>query len=176
MSRRALDAVRRTVLGSPDDEPAVFVHGAEGRASPGDGATADLAPDARVALGAGTRTRCEATLPLRLLLVTLAVPGRMAGRPVRTGRGDRERSAPVQRRPNGQPGRGGGGGARGIAVGVGPLRAGGHRPSGRTAGGAGCYDACPGHTVMAYHATRRSSSVLAPSRACCDMPWTTAAK
>ncbi|MFF8591841.1 hypothetical protein ACF061_10385 [Streptomyces sp. NPDC015220] len=72
-----IDAGRRTRLGSPDAELAVFVHAGEGRAT-ADGATADLSPDTCVTLGAGTSTGVEAITPLRLLVVTLALPGRLA--------------------------------------------------------------------------------------------------
>ncbi|MET8975804.1 cupin domain-containing protein [Streptomyces sp. NPDC004539] len=65
----------RTELGSPDAELAVFVHSGAGRATAG-GATADLSPDTCVTLGAGSSTVFEAATPLRLLVVTLALPGR----------------------------------------------------------------------------------------------------
>ncbi|MFJ3493651.1 cupin domain-containing protein [Streptomyces sp. NPDC086091] len=69
-----LDAGARTDLGTADAELAVFVHGGAGRATAADGTAADLAADTCVTLGAGTRTRFEAVAPLRLLVVTLALP------------------------------------------------------------------------------------------------------
>ncbi|MFF4588176.1 cupin domain-containing protein [Streptomyces sp. NPDC001388] len=72
-----LDAGRRTLLGSPDAELAVFVHSGEGRAT-ADDTTTDLSPDTCVTLGAGTATRIEAVTPMRLLIVTLALPAHAA--------------------------------------------------------------------------------------------------
>ncbi|MEU3947639.1 cupin domain-containing protein [Streptomyces sp. NPDC029526] len=70
-----LDAGQRTVLGSPDAELAVFVHSGEGRAASGADA-AELVADTCLTLGAATSTTVEAAAPLRLLIVTLAVPER----------------------------------------------------------------------------------------------------
>ncbi|MGW7425176.1 cupin domain-containing protein [Streptomyces sp. NPDC054813] len=72
-----LDPGRRTELGASDAELAVFVHSGEGRAT-ADGTTAGLSPDTCVTLGAGTSTEFEAVTPLRLLIVTLALPGHRA--------------------------------------------------------------------------------------------------
>ncbi|MCH0566239.1 MULTISPECIES: cupin domain-containing protein [unclassified Streptomyces] len=68
-----LDAGQRTRLGAPDAELAVFVHEGTGRAT-ADGGTAPLAPDTCLTLGAATSTGIEAVTPLRLLIVTLALP------------------------------------------------------------------------------------------------------
>lgn len=70
-----LDAGQHCVLAVPDAELAVFVHGGEGRATAEDGTVVELAADTCVTLAAGTRTRVDAESPLRLLVVTLAVPG-----------------------------------------------------------------------------------------------------
>ncbi|MEU2338622.1 cupin domain-containing protein [Streptomyces sp. NPDC013172] len=72
-----LDAGEQTPLGSPDAELAVFVHDGTGRAT-ADGTTAELAPDTCVTLAAGSSTAFEAVTPLRLLVVTLALPGHRA--------------------------------------------------------------------------------------------------
>ncbi|MFI5475641.1 cupin domain-containing protein [Streptomyces cacaoi] len=69
-----LDAGQRTSLGRADAELAVFVHSGEGRATAADGTAADLSADTCVTLGADTLTRFEARTPLRLLVVTLALP------------------------------------------------------------------------------------------------------
>ncbi|NEC91783.1 cupin domain-containing protein [Streptomyces sp. SID12501] len=68
-----LDAGGQTELGAPDAELAVFVHSGTGRAT-ADGVTAALSPDTCVTLSAGTSTGFEAATPLRLLIVTLALP------------------------------------------------------------------------------------------------------
>ncbi|MCX3061098.1 cupin domain-containing protein [Streptomyces beihaiensis] len=69
-----LEAGDRCFLGSDDAELAVFVHSGQGWARAADGTSAELAADTCVTLGARTRTRVEAASPLRLLIVTLAVP------------------------------------------------------------------------------------------------------
>ncbi len=71
----------------------------------------------------------------------------------------RRRPARPDGAPAGLPGRRAGRSARGDVRGRRPAQAGG-----------------TGQAAMAYAATPRSSSVLAPSLACCDMPCTTAAK
>ncbi|MET9116704.1 cupin domain-containing protein [Streptomyces longwoodensis] len=68
-----LEAGQRTVLGAPDAEVAVFVHSGDGRAT-ADAATVDLSRDTCVTLAAGTSTAFQALTPLRLLVVTLALP------------------------------------------------------------------------------------------------------
>ncbi|MFE4513115.1 cupin domain-containing protein [Kitasatospora sp. NPDC056783] len=64
-------------LGRDDAELAVFVHSGRGLATAADGTAAELAADTCVTLGAGTTTTVEAHSALRLLIVTLAVPGHL---------------------------------------------------------------------------------------------------
>ncbi|MEU0254196.1 cupin domain-containing protein [Streptomyces sp. NPDC006184] len=69
-----LEAAEHRTLGRPDAELAVFVHEGEGSAL-AEGASANLNANTCLTLGAGTTTRFEAGTRLRLLVVTLALPG-----------------------------------------------------------------------------------------------------
>ncbi|MEU6440172.1 cupin domain-containing protein [Streptomyces sp. NPDC047046] len=69
-----LEAGEHRTLGRSDAELAVFVHDGHGTART-DGATADLTANTCLTLSAGTATLFEPTTRLRLLVVTLVLPG-----------------------------------------------------------------------------------------------------
>ncbi|MFE3186627.1 cupin domain-containing protein [Streptomyces violascens] len=69
-----LEAAEHRTLGRLDAELAVFVHDGQGTVRT-DGAIADLTANTCLTLGAGAAARFEPTTRLRLLVVTLALPG-----------------------------------------------------------------------------------------------------